>query len=255
MKEKYNLKSIIVSLVVSVIGIVIIPLDFYLLKSTINLGISIGCSLISSSVVAILTTVFVEKQHPNPLDEWKIDKIYSTRAEKNAESDPKLKKVKDHLDVVAFGLKSFRSKQSKTVETLLRNGVNIRIITMNPDSPFVTQRETEEQEQPGQIQNTIYQLIEWADKLNTEKYKGKIIIKAYSCMTLDFYWRMDDELYVGPYWYGISSQQTITYKFIKGGRGFDHYTDYFDSLWDNIDLTCTLTQYKEFRYFKNKKKK
>ena len=52
-------------------------------------------------------------------------------------------------------------------------------------------------------------------------------------MTLDFYWRMDDDLYIGPYWQGYSSQQTITYKFDKGGEGFRVYTDYFEKLWDN----------------------
>lgn len=52
-------------------------------------------------------------------------------------------------------------------------------------------------------------------------------------MTLDFYWRIDDQIYIGPYWLGTESQQTITYKFIKGGRGFEVYSDYFEELWNN----------------------
>ena len=52
-------------------------------------------------------------------------------------------------------------------------------------------------------------------------------------MTLDFYWRMDDELYVGPYLLNIESQQTITYKHLKGDKGFKLYSDYFESLWNN----------------------
>ena len=55
-------------------------------------------------------------------------------------------------------------------------------------------------------------------------------------MTLDFYWRIDDELYVGPYLYGIPSQQTITYKFVNGGMGFKLYSEYFESLWNNDKL-------------------
>ena len=70
-------------------------------------------------------------------------------------------------------------------------------------------------------------------KLNSKSNKGKITIKYYDCMTLDFYWRLDDQLYVGPYWFGTESQQTITYKFVKGGRGFDVYTEYFEELWEN----------------------
>ena len=61
-------------------------------------------------------------------------------------------------------------------------------------------------------------------------------------MTLDFYWRMDNELYIGPYWYGWDSQQTVTYKFINGGRGFDLYTQYFDALWNDEKLMRKLTK-------------
>ena len=66
--------------------------------------------------------------------------------------------------------------------------------------------------------------------LNTHKSSGHIKVKGYKCMTLDFYWRVDNEIYIGPYWYHIGSQQTITCKFLKGKKGFDIYENYFESL-------------------------
>ena len=66
---------------------------------------------------------------------------------------------------------------------------------------------------------------------------GTIIIKYYDAMPLDFYWRIDDVLYTGPYWFGTASQQTVTYKFSKGGRGFSLYSNYFEDLWNNSTLT------------------
>ena len=60
-------------------------------------------------------------------------------------------------------------------------------------------------------------------------------------MTLDFYWRVDNVLYIGPYWYGVDSQQTITYKFVDGGKGFTQYTEYFESLWESDEIMTTLT--------------
>lgn len=149
------------------------------------------------------------------------------------------------LDAVAFGLSSFRSKQTSKVETLLRKGINIRIITMNPSSQFTTIRDKEEAKSEGYTRHSIEQLVEWANKLNCKNYKGKIIIKGYDCMTLDFYWRVDNALYVGPYWYGVDSQQTVTYKFSDGGKGFTQYTDYFESLWSN-DEFIILTEVKGF---------
>ena len=64
-------------------------------------------------------------------------------------------------------------------------------------------------------------------------------------MTLDFYWRVDDVIYIGPYWYGVESQQTITYKYLAGGKGFTQYSEYFETLWNNTDLCRPLTQLTE----------
>jgi len=253
--EKYNLKSIIAALIVLICGILMILLDLFYVKTTMNLWISIGCSLIASAMVILLNDLFVEKINVSPLDEWKISKIYATRAEKNADSDPELEKAKYQIDAVAFGLKSFRTEQSRKVEACLRKGVNFRIITMNPMSSFVAEREKEENETEDQIKNTINQLIIWANELNKKNYKGKIIVRGYSCMTLDFYWRVDDELYVGPYWYGVDSQQTITYKFTEGGKGFSRYTDYFEKLWENQKLIVPLTEITEFSFKQKGKRK
>ena len=79
-------------------------------------------------------------------------------------------------------------------------------------------------------------------------------MRGYSTMTLDFYWRVDDYLYVGPYWYGVESQQTITYKFLDGGKGFTQYSDYFEELWNNDGLCKTLTKAVEMTPYKHKRK-
>lgn len=118
---------------------------------------------------------------------------------------------------------------------------------MNPDENnlFLKQREIEENEPEGQIRKSINDLVAWADKINQNcsgKKSGTITVRGYKCMTLDFYWRMDDELYIGPYWYHYVSQQTITYKFEKGKKGFAHYTDYFEDLWKDLNNTIVLTK-------------
>ena len=155
---------------------------------------------------------------------------------------------------MAFGLGAFRSKQTPKVEACLRKGVNFRIITMRPDSTFVNQRDAEENKKPGATKYSIQQLVEWADRLNAKNMKGKIIVKGYSCMTLDFYWRVDDTVYVGPYWYGVDSQQTITYKFVDGGKGFVQYSEYFETLWNNKELCESLTTIAEITSKRSRKK-
>ena len=243
MKETYNWKSLFAALVIIVVGIGLCIVSAYVITPWDNILLSIGCSLIASGLVILMHDFFVERKPALLLDEWKIEKIYSTRAEKSAESDPELNYAKYCIDVVAFGLASFRSKHKSKVEACLRKGINFRIITMDPDSQYVNDRDKEENQSVGTTKYSIQQLIEWADNLNSKNMRGKIIVKGYSCMTLDFYWRVDDALYVGPYWYGTSSQQTITYKFLSGGKGFSQYTEYFESLWENKQLCKFLTKH------------
>lgn len=178
-----------------------------------------------------------DSAYNNIIKTWGMDYIFRSRAEKNMDSDPKLKisSIKQ-LDAIAFGLKTFRSFHTDDVEERLRDGMKIRFLVMNPDGKFIFQRECEELEVEGQIANSIRQLVEWAKRLR-EKTGGDIQVKYYNSMTLDFYWRLGDTVYVGPYLYGKASQATITYKYTAGGKGFETYTQYFEELWNNEVLT------------------
>lgn len=244
-------KAVAIELFIFIGGLAFVLCNITWFGISIVLWQSVGCSLIASSIVSLATTIFFDSKKDDPIGRWGISNVYDTRANKNNDSAKELIRLKYKLDGIAFGLKSFRNMQQKHVEECLKRGVNIRFLVMNPDSPYVVQREKEEKESPEQIKNSINQLIQWADKLNSGSNNGKILIKGYNCMTLDFYWRLDDVLYVGPYWYGIDSQQTITYKFKSGGECFKMYTEYFDRLWNDEELSVLLT--KENAFGKQKK--
>ena len=83
-------KSIVTALAVIIGGIVLCLIDLFLANTYSKIWISVGCSLIASGLVILLTTLLVDRKKENPLDEWKIDKIFSTRMEKNIESDRKV---------------------------------------------------------------------------------------------------------------------------------------------------------------------
>ena len=250
MKEKYNLRAIIVALIAAIAGVILV---FW--KQDNTAWVSIGSSLIASGLVILLQAILVDKIRVNQLDAWGLERIYYTRSEQNTDTDPQLKAAKYKIDAVVFGLKSFRDKHGHLIEGCLNRGVNIRILTMDPDGSFIKQREKEEKVSDGSIKQTIEQLVEWADRLNTQNRKGKIEIKGYNCMTLDFYWRVDSTVCIGPYWYGTDSQQTITYKFRdddKNGLGFKQYEEHFEKLWNENELSRMLTKPIEKKKGKNK---
>ena len=184
-----------------------------------------------------------EEEHRNIIENWGLSYIFRSRAEKNADSDHKFATEQiRQLDGIAFGLRGLRENHTPDIRKCLYDGMRVRFLVMSPFGEFIKQREREENEPPGKMSKSIEGLVEWGKKLKMET-EGDISIKYYNSMTLDFYWRMDDTLYVGPYLYGKDSQQTITKKYQRhsdeGLRnlGFQTYTDYFETLWNDDYLT------------------
>lgn len=227
--------SFVVSLLIILLGLFFIICDNFWWETSKSIWISIGCSMIASGIVAILSQLLIQDISSREIDNWKIVKIFDRRSEKNKESDPLLSSIKENLDGVAFGLKKWRTNNKTEILSALNRGVSIRLITMNPQSPHVQERAIEEGQHEN-LANSINDLIAFANIMNSKSTNGKIQIKGYNSMTLDFYWRMDDLIYVGPYLFNKDSSDTITYKFLKGGKGFDYYRNYFEELWTNQEL-------------------
>ncbi len=245
MKETYNWKSMFAGLGIIIAGIVMCLISANTGAPWDTVWLSIGCSLIASGLVILMHDFFIERKKASELDEWKVEKIYSTRAERNAEADPNIENARYCIDGIAFGLSTFRNMYGRRIEQCLKKGVQIRLLTMDPDGQFIKYREEEENAGAGGIKDTILEMVKWADSLNQINARGKIVIKAYNSMTIDYYWRVDNDLYVGPYWYGYKSSDTITYKFVAGGRGFQHYGEYFEKLWEDKELCRVLTKVDE----------
>ena len=178
------------------------------------------------------------KQNIEPqCNNWKVREIFETRQKMNI----RLNEIWDNstlsIDIIAFGLKSFRDARTNIVKKQVENGLKIRILTSNPESLFVKQREKDECELTGSIKKTILDLKNWIEDLKKiSPNKENIQLKFYNSMPLDFYWRQENSLFVGPYLYGIGSPQTITYEYQKGSKGYEFYIDYFDKLWHDDDF-------------------
>lgn len=223
------------SIIIALIGGILILCDNFWWQTKKTIFISIGCSLIASGIVSILSQYLLENLYAKDIDEWKIVHIFECRSDKNKESDPQLTKIKERIDGIAFGLSKWRTNNETEILNALNRGVNIRLITMNPESSHVQERSIEENQNEN-LQQSINDLINFGIEMNQKSTKGKINIKGYNCMTLDFYWRMDDIVYTGPYLFHKDSSDTITYKFSKKGKGFDYYSKYFNELWNNPEL-------------------
>ena len=224
----------LVNIIIVLLGVILIILSVHMpTPNSQSIWMSIGTSFFASGIVVLITSLLMEnEEEEEKLSKWGIEAIYSTRGEMNVSCDKYMRKAK-RIDIIAFGLRSWRDSQGKQIEKLLKNGCQIRILTMDPECENLKQREKDEKQEIGSIKYTIEQLIKWANLMNSRKYRGSIKIKIYDAQPLNFMFLMDNRLFIGPYEYGKGSQQTISYEFNTAEEAYKYYTEYFQNLWED----------------------
>ncbi|MDQ2085921.1 DUF5919 domain-containing protein [Herbivorax sp. ANBcel31] len=193
--------------------------------------ISVGCSLIASSIITFFLLSETNKNY-EVVDKWGLINIYKKRSDMNLSCDRHMKNLRNELDMICFGLRNFRDAVGNDIEKKVEKGLKVRILTLKPDSMFVEQREIDEGSSNGEIKKTLIDLIKWVEKLkNIAPNKKNIQIKFYDTMPLFSYQRIDNYIYLGPYLYGLTSQKTISFEYVKNRDGYKYYKDYFERVW------------------------
>ena len=197
-------------------------------SSWFSILISIGASLIASSFVSWVSYYYLvtENKLKDMITQWGLKGLYKRRGEINPLSETLLKTSKT-LDIAAYGLKSFRDARHAIVEERIKNkSLKIRILTLNPDSGIVNLIDQTEGSVSGATAGTIRDLIEWVKSMKSKN----IEIRLYDSLPMEFYFRYDNDLFVGPHW-TRTSQQTPTWHFTVNGDGAIEYAQYFEDAW------------------------
>lgn len=216
----------------TLVEIIIFLLGTLMAATNIPVIKDIGCSLIASAIVVFMTEVLIGRDEDASVSSWGLTHVYKTRGEMNKNCDAYMAKAKA-VDVIAFGLKSWRDSQQGQIENLLKNGGRIRILTMDPKCETLKARERDEKAVEGEIAHQIENLIAWAKAENQKGYKGRIEVRCHDHLPSDFMFLMNNRLFTGPYEYGKGSQQTISFEYDSSGDAYKYYKDYFERLWDD----------------------
>lgn len=227
-------KYVIINSFLILIGIIFSLLS-QVTDNNLFLG-DLGVAFVTGGITALITTLVIsEKKDTSILDKWGLVHIYSKRSDMNSDCDICLNKCTKHLDFIALGLKSFRDATTDVVIKKINSGVNVRIITVNPDSVFIKQKAIEEGSLPESLANYITDMIEWAKELNSLTRDGAVQVKTYDGLPMFSYQRIDDFVFVGPNLYGLSSQKCISYEYYRGD-GKDYFVNFFEKLWNNKNM-------------------
>jgi len=225
----------ITNILIGALGIILIlvAIIFGVSKPIPLILLSVGTSILASSIVAALNARYLILQSNiiQMAEKWGIAGIYAARAEINAETNALLENVKQ-LDICAMGLKGFRDAQVTLIEKRISEGMHLRILTLSPDSPVLHEIDKTEGLADGSTKVTIESLIRWVDDLKQRALPGQIEIRTYDHYPYDFIFCMDGIIFTGPY-HAKTSQQTITYKYLANSNGANIFSNYFQLLWGN----------------------
>lgn len=198
----------------------------------------IGISFISTALVSFITTraLIDVSQAKDVIEQWGMLNIYETRAIMNETSNMYLERCDKHLDIIAIGMQSFIDAKGKVIEEKIKNGAMVRILTCQPYSPCLSQREKDElrtDRAPGAMRESVLYLPKWLDEIKGKYPDANVEIRYYNTYPAYSYLRIDDHVFWGPNLFEKTSQQTISFEFSKHSRGANYFSEYFEGIWEN----------------------
>jgi len=163
--------------------------------------------------------------------QWGLKGLFEARSQMNKPSDKLMEKSKT-LDIIAFGLSSLRNSNNiKMLEERIKKGeIHVRILTLDPNSVFCEAVDKFEKATKDHTKETIQQLIEWVKQFNKKNFE----IRTYNSIPLEFYYRFDSDIFVGPHQTRLS-QQTFTMRFSTAGTASEIYMQNFDIAWESAN--------------------
>lgn len=204
-------------------------------------GISegVGGSLIAGGIAGVTLFLYVStteglKSRIEAFSKAGLLKIFSGRSVLiREEYDSRLAKAR-HIDLVGFGLSSFREDYINQFVGWSHRA-DVRILLIDPDFPnrlhsLADQRDKEENNPSGQIRRDVEafeRAVSNLSGLDPQRFQ----LRRMRCIPAINLFRIDDDVFWGPYLMQQQSRNTPTLLAIRGGFLFDVLQSHFDALW------------------------
>lgn len=243
----------IVNMLVLFLGFAVVTVGVsFTSNNTQTIMISIGCSLIATSIVSILTTYYLVNTNKvrEIIEFWGLENIYPSKGEMNPFANEHLNKARNCIDVMAIGMSNYITNAGTVLENKIKNGVAIRIISCNPSSDMLKYREIDESiagggEPTGAMRISIHGLIKWVKKMKIKYPESKIEIKFHNTYPAFNYLKIDGIYFWSPNLFLKTSQQCIAWSFRSPGKGYNYFDEHFNCLWNDDDFLWSVERVSE----------
>jgi hypothetical protein len=214
------------------------------------LSAGVGSSLIAAGVTGwvIYVYILVSERRVAILEtvsEFGLVDIFEARAVLiKRQYDDRLSKAHVQIDIMGFGLKALREDYADQFQAWGARA-NVRILLIDPSSPnplcsYAQQRDVEEADPPGTIKKDVDQFIEKMRTLRIKSPGHKFEVRLYKCLPSVNIFRIDDELFWGPYLIHQQSRKTPTLLVRRGGLLYDQFLEHFERIWNDNTLSTPM---------------
>lgn len=209
-----------------------------------NIFLSVGCSLMATSIATCIATLCITSQ--NEIKEmilnWKLKQIYKTKTEMNEKSNQCLNVAKKHIDIIAIGMSNFLNYKGTILEEKAKSGVTIRIISCDSEDMLKARERDEnilgDSDTSGVMIKEVNELKIWVERV--KQNGGDVTLKCHSTYPGFSYLRIDDSIFFGANLPRRKSQLNMAFEFDLNGDGGSQLSNYFDSLWNDENFCSIL---------------
>jgi len=205
----------------------------------VGLADGIGGSLIASGVAGVSLFLYVSftdtlRAQIETISKAGLSTIYSGRSVQIRDAYHERLTAARKIDLIGYGLSSFRQDYLEHFVDWSRRA-QVRILLIDPDFPspetsLADQRDREEQHSPGQTRGDVLAFEDAVSKLSGLRH-GQFKVHRVSCIPAINVFRIDDEIFWGPYLMHQQSRNTPTLLVARGGFLFDSLEKHFEALW------------------------
>lgn len=196
---------------------------------------ALGTSITAAGLCGMVVWVYIANSEKGldllrVLDASGLQWIYPSRAAQiRSEYAVRLETAKKQIDILGFGLKDFKRDYMVDLGDLSKRA-NIRILVLDPASPYTAQRDKEEVQGAGVIKGEIEEFIS-GFKQRYDGNRDELQLRVYASLPEVNIFRIDDEIFWGPYLVGRASGNTPTMRVRRGGFMFDALEAHFERVW------------------------
>ena len=216
---------------------ILVILGFFLSRSPDPLFNNFGVSLLAAGITGYIVFVYIYftqkmTKKIDILTEYGLEEIFEARGARiKKEYDQRLHRAKKNIDILGFGLSTLRGDYLGEFERWKRNA-DVRILLIDPEFPsmdfsYADQRDREENNNIGTINSEVRKFIAEAKPFLDANFS----IRLYRCIPAVNIFRVDNELFWGPYLISKQSRNNPTFVSKEGGKLFSIYCDHFEKIW------------------------